>query len=409
MDRIKIFLSWLWVALCTLTIFLIIPLARTIQSFVSRYFGRSLFGYSVIAATVLAFLALLYTLFFRLKIRSPSKYIWLSAVAFLYIYFTLKLWHGPEEAFHFLEYGLLGYFLFKAMSFSIKDKSIYFAAFFLGALVGIFDEILQWAVPGRFWDLRDVGFNALATGLFQVALWKGISPKMISQKIGLKSVKRVSWLAGANFVLLGLCLSNTPQLVASYTKIFPSLAYLQKEELMDEFRHKHKDAEIGIFFSRLTVDELKKTDREKATEYSQVLNDWRDKDYEEYLRSFTSSTFPFLHELRVHIFRRDKYFEESEKKRSEEARRKALFIAYKENLILEKYFSQTIQKSVYKWSEEKSMNIEALIDKSQFYKSPVSASLFGSLNEKKLWTAIFISLICLGLLNFFYTRRHKYL
>jgi len=409
MARIKIFFSWLWVVLCALAIFLIVLLARTIQSFVSRYFGRSLFGYSVIAVTVLAFLAVLYTLFFRLKIRSPSKYIWLSAVAFLYIYFTLKLWHGPEEAFHFLEYGLLGYFLFKALSFSIKDKSIYFAAFFIGTLVGTFDEILQWAVPGRFWDLRDVGFNALAIGLFQIALWKGISPKMISQKIGPKSVKRVSWLAGANLVLLGLCLSNTPKLVASYTKIFPSLAYLQKEELMDEFRHKHKDAEIGAFFSRLTVNELKKTDREKATEYSQILNDWRDKDYEEYLRNFTSSTFPFLHELRVHIFRRDKYFEEFEKTRSEEARRKALFIAYKENLILEKYFSQTIQKSVYKWSEEKSMNIEALIDKRQFYKSPVSASLLGSLNEKKLWAAIFISLICLSLFNFFYSRRHRYL
>jgi hypothetical protein len=409
MDRIKIFLSWLWVALCALAIFLIVPLARTIQKFVSARWGRSLFGYSVLAAIAAAFLALLYTLFFRLKIRSPSKYIWLSIVAGLYIYFTLKLWQAPEQAVHFLEYGLFGYFLFRALSFSIKDKSIYFAAFFMGSLVGIFDEILQWFVPLRYWDVMDVGLNALATGLFQVALWKGISPKIISQKIGLKSVKRVSWLLGTNLVLLGLCLSNTPQRIAWYTKVFPSLAYLQMEELMDEFRYKHKDPEIGAFYSRLRLDELKKADREKAAEYARYLNDWKDKDYEQFLRNFSSSMIPFLHELRVHIFRRDRKFDQAERANSEGERRKALFIAYKENLILEKYFSQTIQKSVYKWSEEKLKSIEVLIDKSQLYKSPVSASLFGSFNEKKLWTAIFISLICLALFNFFYSRHHRYL
>ena len=109
--RIKIWLSWLWVFLCSLAIFLVVPTARAIQRFVSTRWGRSLFGYSVLVITLSAFIILISILFFRLKIRSPSNYIWLSLVAGLYVYFTIKLWLYPEEAIHFLEYGLLGFFL----------------------------------------------------------------------------------------------------------------------------------------------------------------------------------------------------------------------------------------------------------------------------------------------------------
>jgi len=180
--RIKLWLSWLWVVLCTLAIFLVVPTARAIQSFVSTRWGRSLFGYSVLIITISAFIILVYVLFFRFKIRSPSNYIWLIIVVSLYVYFTLKLWHTPEEAIHFLEYGLLGFFLFRALSFTIKDKTIYLTAILIGSLVGTFDEILQWLMPFRYWDLRDVGLNAFSVVLFQVALWKGFSRILFLKK-----------------------------------------------------------------------------------------------------------------------------------------------------------------------------------------------------------------------------------
>jgi len=183
------FFAWLWFTLCTLAIFLIVPLARTIQSFVQDRWGRSLFGYTVLVVAGGTFLTLICFLYFRLKIRSPSNYIWLTIITGIYIYFTLKLWKVPVEAIHFLEYGLLGFFLFRAFRFTIKDKSIYLSAFLFGSVVGIFDEIIQWMVPLRYWDIRDVGLNSLSTALFQIALWKGIAPKIISQKINPKSVR----------------------------------------------------------------------------------------------------------------------------------------------------------------------------------------------------------------------------
>mgnify|MGYP001026922570 CR=1 FL=1 len=407
MSRKKVYLSWLWVALCSLAIFLIVPTARTIQSFVSRYFGRSLFGYSVIALTVVVFATLVYVLFFRLKIRSPSNYIWLTAVAFLYIYYTHKLWRAPEEAVHFLEYGLLGYFLFQALSFSIKDKTIYLAAILIGSLVGIFDEILQWIVPGRLWDIRDVELNAFAVALFQVSIWKGINPKIISQRINPRSVKRVSLLLGMNLVLLGLCLSNNPKVIAWYSRLFPALSPLQNEEPMDDFRYKHKDSEIGAFYSRLTIEELRDIDSKNASAQAEILNNAKDTNYEQFLRSFSSTLNPFLHEIRVHIYRRDKKFEEGQIAENAEVRKKALFISYKENLILEKYFTQTIRKTAYKWDEDRIRDLEGLIDKNFPYTSPVSKSLFGSFNGITLWSIIVAILFVVALFNLLYSRSQK--
>ncbi len=397
--RIKYCLSWLWVLLCALAIFLVVPTARAIQSFVSARWGRSLFGYLVLIVTVSAFIILIYVLIFRLKIRSPSNYIWLSLVAGLYVYFTLRLWHAPEEAVHFLEYGLLGFFLFRALSFTMKDKAIYLAAILIGSLVGIFDEILQWITPLRYWDLRDVGLNAFSGVLFQTALWKGIQPKIITEKIKLKSFRMVALLLAANVLLLGLCMSNTPQRVMRYTKLVPSLSFLQKEETMTEFRHKHRDPEIGTFFSRLTLEELEKADRRRSFEYAQILKEWMEKDYEKFLRVFSGSTHPFLHELRVHTFRRDKKYEAGLLAEDENKQRGAFFIAYKENLILEKYFGRTFQKSEYKWNEDKTKETEALIDKSRSYTSPVSYGLLASLGEITMWLCIFAFLALLVLFN----------
>jgi hypothetical protein len=398
-DKKKRVLAWLWVALSSLAIFLVVPMARTIQKFVSSHWGRFLFGYAVLAATAAAFLSLVYVLVFRLKIRRASNYVWLTAVAFLYIYFTLRLWRTPEQAVHFLEYGLLGYFLFRALSLSIRDRSIYATAFLCGTLVGIFDEGLQWMIPNRYWDFGDVGLNALAVGLFQVAVWKGINPAIITEKVSPRSVKRVSVLLAVTLVILGLCASNTPRRVAGYAGRFPFLSFLLREEPMNEFSRRHADAEIGVFYSRLSLEEIKETDAKSWDHYGQVLRDWKDKDYARFLSEHSPLIHPFLYEMRVHIFRRDRREAEAERAKNEKSRREALFVAAKENRILEKYFHRTLQKSSYAWSEEKKKSIEAGLDLSRPYRSPVSAGVF-HIKEATVWLVIALILAALAGLNF---------
>jgi VanZ family protein len=397
MSLRKAFVAWLWVVFCTLSIFLVVPLARTIQKFVSARWGRAFFGYGVLAATAVAFCSIIYILVFRLKVRSPSNYLWLAAVAALYVYSTLQLWRAPEEAVHFLEYGLLGFFLFRALSLTIRDKSIYPTAFLIGSLIGIFDEVLQWMMPGRYWDFRDAGLNALAIGLFQVALWKGIKPRVIGGKTSRKSIRRVSLLLAANLLLLGVCASNTPRRVAAYAKRLPFLSFLVKEEPMYEFTQRHGDPEIGTFYSRLSINGLEKEDAERSSHWGKILKDWKDKDYSLFLREHHPFLHPFLYEMRIHIFRRDRKADEAAGAKDEKSRREALFIAFKENLILEKYFGRTLKVSTYRWTTEERAAIAATIDPTKRYRSPVSAGPF-QIKERTLWLGILAGLgLLLGL------------
>jgi hypothetical protein len=403
----KKFLAWLWVALCAAAIFLVVPTARAIQKFVGEHWGRAFFGYLVVAVVAAAFLGILFLLIIRLKIHAAANYIWLAACAALYIYFTLKLWQNPEEAVHFLEYGLLGFFLFRAWRLTISDKAVYLASFLTGTLVGMFDEIFQWLMPGRYWDIRDVGLNALAVGLFQVALWQGVRPKLASSRIVPKSLQKISVLFATNLLLLGLCMSNTPERVSAFVERFPSLAYLEKEEPMREFKMKHKDPEIGSFYSRLTVERLKVTDFEKSVEFARILREWKGKDYNEFLQTFNPLNNAFLYEMRVHIFRRDRKDEEGQKAGSERRKKGAPFIAYKENLILEKYFARTLRSSGYQWEREKAAAIELLIDKKAPYTSPVSKDLFYWLSESAVWAGILVALIALIAINIILSRRQR--
>jgi hypothetical protein len=403
----KILLSWLWVFLCALAIFFTVPLARKIQNLVTSLAGRSFFGYFVLFAAAATFLVLGYILYFRLKIRAISNYAWLTLISAIYVYFTLRLWANPEEAIHFIQYGLLGFFLFNALRHHFEDKGIYLAAFLIGTLVGTFDEILQWIVPGRYFDLRDVGLNSLSSALFQILLWKGVRPKLSNVKIQPKSIRFISVLLAANLLLLGICLSNTPQRVKKYTKVLPFLSGLERQEAMSEYKFKHKDPDIGIFYSRLTLEELSNMDRFKAQEFGDILRNWQNKDYAEYLRIFPGSVAPFLHEIRVHIFRRDRRLERAQASLDEDIQRENFLIAYKENLILDKYFGQTLEKSPYGWDESQKKRLLERIDPKTQYESPVSRGVWATVNERITWILIAVILSVLFTINLYIMRITK--
>jgi hypothetical protein len=403
----KKFLAWFWVGLCSLAIFFVVPFARAIQKFTSTHFGASFFIILLLAVVAIAALAVLYVLFFRLKIRRISQYVWLALFAGLYFYIGLARITNPSEGAHYLEYGLLGCLLFRAWRFSIPDAAVYPAAFFSGALVGILDEIVQWIAPGRYWDLPDVGLNALAVGLVLLALGSGLRPKLASAGLATRSARTVSILFAVDLVVLGLCLSNTPARTAALANGLPFLAPLERQEPMRETILKHQDPEIGTFYSRLTIAWLQKTDREQAQPSGQILTDWKDRTYDDFLASHTTLDFPFLYEMRVHLFRRDRRFELGRQTDDASKRKSDFFIAYKENRILEKYFGETLRRSPYLWDEKRTSEVEALIDKSASYDSPVSKNIFYWLKVGPMWAAILVILALLAGFNIFLKRTRQ--
>lgn len=302
-------------------IFVSIPWVRSLQEFAFTYFDKELFAYFWLV--VLA--AVLIGSFIYVK-RSYNKRVfgsWLClfAVGAGYFYFTARLWRDPVELIHFFEYGFLSYLLYRALRHNIRDVTIYFSVSFIILFLGTIDEIIQWVVPNRVWNFRDIGLNFLAGGLFQLGLYKGIRPSIISEKVKPESLKILSIVVAACLLLLGICASMTTESLHFLVKRMPSLSFLEnKHNMMSEYGYRHDDPEIGIFYSRFKKSRLKAIDEDKQISHARILNENLELDYGLFLKKYSPLTVPFLYEMRIHIFRRDRY--EDRGQRAEGRKRK---------------------------------------------------------------------------------------
>ena len=107
------------------------------------------------AGFLLCSLALLFILARKTTISSiRDRFLHLSWSAILYL---VVPWFLPtvEERLHFIVFGVLGFL--SETNFGLKRSLV--ICLFVGGL----DEILQWVLPDRVGDLRDVGFNWLAS------------------------------------------------------------------------------------------------------------------------------------------------------------------------------------------------------------------------------------------------------
>ena len=79
---------------------------------------------------------------------------------------------SPEERTHLFEYGLVAILIYQALSERLRNgcrvPSPAALAVAVTALLGWLDECIQAILPNRVYDIRDVGFNALA-GLMTIS------------------------------------------------------------------------------------------------------------------------------------------------------------------------------------------------------------------------------------------------
>lgn len=339
-------ISWLLVVAWSLLIFATIPLARAIQHLVRESFGEQAFLYAVLAAVLVAFLATLRQLR-SLGPISPARGAWLAGVAAIYAGYAFTLRGNPVEAIHFLEYGLLGVLAFRALTHRMGDPAIYLAAALVGGIVGILDEAIQWTTPQRVWDLRDIWFNFFAASLIQVGIAAGIRPPLITGTPTPSSVRLCCRIGALATVLLLASLLNTPPRIAWYAERFPGLGSLrERSDVMLEYGHLHEVPEIGRFRSRFSLAELERIDVERGPEAGRILAGSSEADYQSFLDRYTPISDPFLHEARVHLFRRDRYLATAEGHLDDEDwQRRDLTVAYRENRILERFFTNTLRHS----------------------------------------------------------------
>jgi len=386
--------SWFPVVLCSVIIFATIPVARSFQEMVYNTIGREFFTYFVVITVLSGSVILIYFLTCRLKIRRRSQYLWIFICTGLYLYNTIQLDEHPEEAVHFLEYGILSYFIFRALSRKIRDTTVYVSALFFVSFIGTMDEFLQWMMPQRFWDLRDIGLNVFAGGVFLLGIWKGISPVTINKPVSKFSVKMLAGIITANLLFIGFCLVNTSDIVSRYTVVADSLSWLRDEESMTEFGFMHKDEDIGILYSRLMLDELKEVDINKGGYYGEILKSdiERGMDYNNLITAHPLYKDKFLYEFLIHFARREENLLKAVENDTIDKPRSA-FIALKENLILEKYFGNTLNHSGLLSPDEIKMELTELSSSwREDYSSNAGARLITSFSPGTVWIVITLAL-----------------
>jgi len=400
--------SWLIVLAWTVVIFITIPLARTIQREFERLFGSG--AYLIAAAIIGAFFFLFVIIYIyrRRKRMITHRVGWLVALMAASVWLMKFQLQTPAEAIHFFEYGILSFFLFRACSHHIRDWLIYPISVFILVMIAATDEFLQWMMPGRYWDFRDIRLNLLAGMVVQAFIALVIRPSDIRLSVEPKSIRRLCLIAWFTIIILGLAFSNTPSRVDLYATRIPFLQFLSSNEsVMSEFGFRHVDPDIGTFYSRFSMRELQRIDRERGSAAGETILKYQSLlDYREFIQAFSSAVDPFLHEMRVHLFRRDHYYGTAwqYQQRDPDRFKFHMTVAFRENQLLEKYFPMTLVTSKNVISEDAFRMVQQYADQKSGYTSPVSDHLVTVATELEFRLIIAILMIIVGVIYARYGR-----
>ncbi len=384
--------AWAGVLAWVAFIYLTIPLARRIQEVVRDRAGKAPFLWVTFLAFGVAAIWIVRALLRKQWTARPAQVAVLVGVGALFCWLTWSLRDIPEEAFHFVQYGVLSLLLFRALRHRLQDLSIYLAATLAGAAFGILDELIQWVVPLRYFDYRDIWINVQAVGLVQIALVAGIRPGGVGGRPSRTGIQLVCRFAIVTLLLLLVCVSSTPRTVEWVARYLP--AAIVFDHIPSEYGFRIEDPDIGVFFSRLPAEELLRQDRERGTEAAQRINRIRaDDQYRAFLRELPAHRDPLAVEARIHLFRRDRYMAEAKKREESGDFHWHAHVAWRENQILETYFSHTLQHSRFGWSPERRERMLARAQPLGPYQSAVSQHLITRLTQARATALLLILML----------------
>ncbi len=365
--------AWMYVASWTLFIYLTIPLARSLQGWVYQNLGRSTFLYVVFAALLAAVILAVRILQRQAAPVRASSWWWLAGVAGALAGGTWHLRANPEEAMHFIQYGVLSFLLYRAFRTRFEDSGLFVAALVAGAFLGVLDECIQWIVPRRFFDFRDMVINVSGVVLVQLALARGLRPEGILSPPRAQSLRVAFRLATGLALFFVILLAATPARIAALPWELGS--FLINEPLV-EYGNQITVSNDIHFVSRLTGPALLAEDEQRQAEVGPLLaRHADDRGYEQFLLDHPPWQDPFAHEMRVHLFRRDRYSKDARAhRRDPERQAREITVAWCEQRILETYFRRTLAAAGLDWPADVRDRANAMARPGE-YQSPVSRHL----------------------------------
>jgi len=263
---------------------------------------------TVMAAIVLgaAGVAIVFALT-RIRERWRERYAALLAALAIAVSYAIASSTGNAEVdaverFHFIEYGVITILFYKTWR-QAEDGSLLVMPVLAGFIVGTLEEWLQWFMPARVGEARDVLLNSFAIGcglLFSLAL---NPPVRVTRRLTAESRRRVGWLASLAILLFG--------------GFFHSV----------HFGYQITDAEAGVFRSRYTEAQLAEIAAARAREWAaNPPLTW----------SRLSREDQYFSEALAHVQRRNEFWGGGNVMGSRQ-----------ENLILEKFYAPVLDAPSY--------------------------------------------------------------
>ena len=208
----------------------------------------------------------------------------------------------PTESFHFVEYGLLALLFYIAVC-PAADGSLLILPLLAGIATGVIDEWFQWFVPIRAGELRDIVLDAVASACGVMFAISVRPPPRLTFELAGRSRDRVQ---AATAVALAL--------VAA----FAFTVHVAREVV---------DPDIGTFVSRYNAAQLAAFagDRDGQWRASPPVT----------IRRFSRED-QYLSEGLWHVQRRNEAWEQGD-----------IAAAWRENLILEKFFAPVLDARTY--------------------------------------------------------------
>ena len=258
-----------------------------------------------------------------------------AALVLAVLYSAWNAGENPEsnavERFHFLEYGLITWLFYRAWR-PLGDASILVLPVLAGLIVGTAEEWLQWFIPNRVGEIRDIFLNlaAIAAGLlFSVGVEP---PERFSWGLKGSSIRRVCVMAAAAVLAVGA--------------FFHAL----------HLGHDVVDPEAGSFVSRYSQPQLSALQAEKTAQ-------WKAHPPPLVLRRLSRED-QYLSEGLAHVRWRNKRWDAGD-----------FASAWHENLILEKFFVPVLDTPTYegktghRWPVEQRADAAARVQATPSYVS----------------------------------------
>lgn len=140
--------------------------------------------YLGIVAVVLVAATVVYQVWQRHRGHRWRPYLALLGIFVVYAYLLSEYAVFPSERLHLVEYGFVGGFLFRALRLDLSRRQAYLASFAVTVSVGVGDECIQWLLPQRFFELKDIQLNALSGALGLLVLRFGLEqPKSETEEL----------------------------------------------------------------------------------------------------------------------------------------------------------------------------------------------------------------------------------